>query len=108
LFYPKLRPAFPHLLAQMDLQHQDIREVEQHVAELLADPPEPPEARWRDELRRYGTELYDRIQHHIVDEEDQLLRVAGSYLTPDDQETLASAFKQINDSTGGDSAFRGK
>ena len=37
LFYPKLRPAFPDLLPQMDLQHQDIREVEQHVSEMLTD-----------------------------------------------------------------------
>jgi hemerythrin-like domain-containing protein len=95
LFYPMLRPAYPDLLAQMDLQHQEIREVEQHVAEMLAGPPETPEARWLDELRRSATELYDRIQHHIVDEEDQLLRLAGSHLTPDDQETLASAFKKI-------------
>ena len=65
------------------------------VAEMLADTPEIPEQRWLDELRRSGVELYDRIQHHIVDEEDQLFRVAGSHLTPDDQETLASAFKKI-------------
>ena len=95
LFYPMLRSAYPDLLAQMDLQHQDIREVEQHVAEMLADAPELPEVRWLEEVRRSGTELYDRIQHHIVDEEDQLLRVAGSHLTPDQQETLASAFQQI-------------
>ena len=96
LFYPKLRPAFPDLLAQMDLQHQDIREVEQHVAEMLADPPEIPEERWLDELRRSGAELYDRIQHHIVDEEDQLIWLAASHLTPADQEMLASAFKKIH------------
>jgi hemerythrin-like domain-containing protein len=95
LFYPKLRPAFPDLLAQMDLQHQDIREVEQHVAGMLADAPELPKVRWLDELRRSGAELYDRIQHHIVDEEDQLFRVADTYLTPDEQETLTSAFKKI-------------
>ena len=96
LFYPMLRPAFPDLLAQMDLQHQDIREVERQVAEMLADTPEIPEQRWLDELRRSGAELYDRIQHHIVDEEDQLLRLAESHLTPDDQEKLASAFKKIH------------
>ena len=95
LFYPRLRTAFPDLLAQMDAEHKDIREVEQHVAEMLADPPEVPEARWLDELRRAGAELYDRIQHHIVDEEDQLFRVAANHLTPDDQEALAIAFRKI-------------
>jgi hypothetical protein len=75
------------------LQH--IREVEQHVAEMLADPPDLPEARWLDELRRSGAELYDRIQHHIGDEEDQLFGMAGSHLTPDDQEMLACEFKKI-------------
>ena len=62
---------------------------------MLADTPEIPEQRWLDELRRSGVELYDRIQHHIVDEEDQLLRLAASHLTTDDQEKLASAFKKI-------------
>jgi hemerythrin-like domain-containing protein len=95
LFYPRLRPAFPDLLVQMDLQHQDIREVEQHVAGMLADAPELPDVRWLDEVRRSGTELYDRIQHHIIDEEDQLFRVAGSHLSPDEQETLARAFEKI-------------
>ena len=79
----------------MDLQHQDIREVEQHVAEMLADAPELPDVRWLDEVRRSGTELYDRIQHHIIDEEDQLFRVAGSHLSPDEQETLTRAFEKI-------------
>jgi hemerythrin-like domain-containing protein len=95
LFYPSLRTAFPDLLVQMDQQHQDIREVEKHVAEMLADPPEIPEARWLEELRRWCAELYDRNQHHIVDEEDQLFRVAGSHLSPEVQEMLASAFEKI-------------
>jgi len=56
LFYPMLRRAYPDLLAQMDLQHEDIREVEQHVAEMLADAPELPEVRWLDEIRRSGTD----------------------------------------------------
>ena len=75
----------------MDLQHQDIREVEQHVVGMLAAVPELPEVRWLDEVRRSGAELYDRIQHHIIDEEDQLFRVADTQLTLDEQETLALA-----------------
>ena len=95
LFYPKLRPAFPDLLSQMDLQHKDVREFDRLVSELLSDPPESPEARWLDELRRSCIELHDRIQHHIVDEEDQLFRVADRHLTPEDDEMLAGAFKTI-------------
>src|ERR1039458_3057815 len=38
IFYPSLRPAFPDLLAQMDRQHAEIREVEQYIGELLSDP----------------------------------------------------------------------
>jgi hypothetical protein len=95
LFYPSLRPAFPDLLAQMDLQHEDIREVEQHVAELLSNPPGLPELRWLEELRRSGIELHDRIQHHIVDEEDQLLRLADGHLTVEDQQKLTGAFEEI-------------
>ena len=95
LFYPKLRPAFPDLLSQMDLQHEDVRELDHLVAELLSDPPEVTDARWLDELRRSCIELHDRIQHHIVDEEDQLFRLADRHLTPEDDEILAVAFKKI-------------
>jgi hypothetical protein len=84
-----LRPAFPDLLSKMDLQHEDVRELDHLVSELLPDPPEFPEARWADELRRPCIELHDRIQHHIVDEEDQLFRLADRDLTPDDQAMLA-------------------
>jgi hemerythrin-like domain-containing protein len=95
LFYPKLRPAFPDLLGKMDLQHEDVRELDQLVSELLSDLPESPESRWADELRRLCIELHDRIQHHIVDEEDQLFRLADRNLTPEDQAMLAAAFKRI-------------
>ena len=95
LFYPKLRPAFPDLLGKMDLQHEDVRELDHLVSELLSDPPEFPEGRWADELRRSCIELHDRIQHHIVDEEDQLFRLADRDLTPEDQAMLSDAFKRI-------------
>ena len=57
---------------------------------------EIPDARWLDELRRSCIELCDRIQHHIVDEEDQFFRLADQHLTPEDEEMLAGAFKKIH------------
>jgi hemerythrin-like domain-containing protein len=89
IFYPSLRPAFADLLAQMDQQHEDVREVEQHIGELLSDPPPTLEFRWLNEVRLFGTPLHDLIQHHIVEEEDQLFRLAESRLTAEDQERLA-------------------
>jgi hemerythrin-like domain-containing protein len=99
LFYPKLRPAFPDLLGQMDLQHEDVRELDRLVSELLSATPELPDTRWLDELRRSCIELHDRIQHHIVDEEDQLFRLADRHLTREDQEILAGAFRKIQSRT---------
>jgi hemerythrin-like domain-containing protein len=95
LFYPKLRPAFPDLLGKMDLQHKDVRELDHLVSDLLSAPPEFPEARWTDELCRSCVELHDRIQHHIVDEEDQLFRLADRDLTPADQGMLVAGFEKI-------------
>jgi len=95
LFYPKLRPAFPDLLGKMDLQHKDVRELDHLVSDLLSAPPEFPEARWTDELCRSCVELHDRIQHHIVDEEDQLFRLADRDLTPADQAMLVAGFEKI-------------
>jgi hemerythrin-like domain-containing protein len=96
IFYPSLRPAFPDLLAQMDQQHEDVREVEQYVGDLLSDPPPTPESRWLNELRLFGTQLHDLIQHHIVEEEDQLFRLAESRLTAEDQERLAVEMTRVH------------
>lgn len=96
IFYPSLRAAFPDLMAQMDQQHGEVREVEQHVGELLSDPPPTPEARWLNDVRLFGTELYDLIQHHIVEEEDQLFRLAESRLTAEDQERLTVEMMKVH------------
>jgi hemerythrin-like domain-containing protein len=101
IFYPKLRPEASDLLASLDLQHDEVRELEHHLAELLADPPETPEARWLNELRSFGIEFHDRIQHHIVDEEDHLLRLASDRLTREDQESLAKRMEDIRDRDSG-------
>src|SRR6266568_322958 len=66
IFYPKLRPIAADLLTSLDLQHEEVRELERHVAELLTDPPPVPDSRWLNELRNFGIEFHDRIQHHIV------------------------------------------
>jgi hemerythrin-like domain-containing protein len=95
IFYPKLRPLVSDLLDRLDLQHEEIRELERHLAELLAEPPQSPDSRWLNELRSFGIEFHDRIQHHIVDEEDQLLRVAEDRLTTDEQQALAKAMEAV-------------
>jgi hemerythrin-like domain-containing protein len=79
----------------MDQQHDEVREVEQHVGEFLSDPPPTPESRWLNDLQLSGTELYDLIQHHIVEEEDQLFRLAESRLTTEDQERLAVEMMKV-------------
>ena len=89
ILYPRLRPVEPALLDQMDRQHEVVREVEAHVAEMLADPPQAPEPRWLNELRLVGIEFHDHIQHHIVDEEDHLFRVAEDHLSAQEQASLA-------------------
>ena len=93
---PSLRPAFPDLLAQMDRQHAEIREVEQYIGELQSDPLPSPESHWLDELRLFGTQLHDYIQHHIVAEEDQLFRLAESRLTTEDQDRLAVEMREFH------------
>jgi hemerythrin-like domain-containing protein len=93
VFYPKMRPVAADLLASLDLQHEEVRELERHLTESLADPPDPPDARWLNELRALGIEFHDRIQHHIVDEEDQLFRLAANHLTREDHEGLVKAMQ---------------
>lgn len=95
IFYPKLRPLLSDLLDRMDVEHEEVREVERYLAELLAEPPQTPDSRWLNELRSFGIAFHDRIQHHIVDEEDQLLRLAEDLLTAEDQESLAAAMSAL-------------
>jgi len=94
-FYPRLRPVLPDLLAQMDEQHAYIREVEDNLRELIATVGDEPSDRELTELVRFSVELFDTVQHHIVDEEDQLLRVADSQLSPEEQNQMAEAMKTV-------------
>jgi hemerythrin-like domain-containing protein len=95
IFYPKLRPMAADLLASLDAQHEEVRELEWHVTELLAEPPQTPDSRWLNELRSLGIEFHDRIQHHIVDEEEHLFRLAGERLSLEDQTVLESAMARV-------------
>ena len=97
LFYPQLRTALPELLAEMDGQHEVIREVGTHVTQMLADPPRPPDPRWLHELRLFGIEFHDHIQHHIVDEEDHLFRLAEETLTAEEQAALERAMVAVQE-----------
>ena len=95
LFYPRLRPLLPDQLAQMDEQHAYIHEVEDNLQELLVTVNDVPTEREHTELIRFSVELFDTVQHHIVDEEDQLLRAADSRLSSDEQSQLAAAMKAV-------------
>jgi hemerythrin-like domain-containing protein len=72
VFYPYLRAQFPELLSHLDEQHEHARELERNLLELLESIDCAPDMRQQTELIRFAAELYDVIQHHIVDEEDQL------------------------------------
>ncbi|MGZ4820437.1 MAG: hemerythrin domain-containing protein [Terriglobales bacterium] len=95
VFYPSLRSQLPELLSQLYEQHEYVREVERHLVELIETIQASPDERQRAELIRFSTELSDVIQHHIVDEEDQLLRLADSRLSSEEQVTLASKMTEL-------------
>jgi hemerythrin-like domain-containing protein len=95
VLYPRLRPQFPELLSQLDQQHEYAREVEQHLIELLDAVTGSPDERQHAELVRFSTELCDVIQHHIVEEEDQLLRLVDSSLSSEEQDMLAQQMKKF-------------
>ncbi len=96
VLYPYLRCKLPDLLAQMDEQHEYAREVEQNLAEVLSAVDGAPTERQRTELVRFAIELYDVIQHHIVEEEDHLLRLADSCLDMEEQSALVARMKAVD------------
>lgn len=100
VLYPYLRSRFPELLSQMDEQHEYAREVERNVVELLEAISGSPDERQRAELVRFSIELCDVIQHHIVEEEDQLLRLADSSLSGEEQAALAAKMKHLESPIG--------
>lgn len=95
IFYPELRSLAPDLLAQMDKQHEEVRQTEQYLDDLLATLPASPGPRDWDELYRIGIEFHDAVQVHIVAEEDQLLKLADRELSSQQQEHLAAAMLQL-------------
>jgi hemerythrin-like domain-containing protein len=95
VLYPYLRSQLPELLSRLDEQHEYAREVERHLVQLLEAIQGCPDERQRVELLRFSTELCDVIQHHIVDEEDQLLRLADARLSQEEQASLAAKMKQL-------------
>src|SRR5579883_1790292 len=81
VLYPEIRPKIPDMLAKMDREHEDVRETERCLAELLASMPPIPVQRDMDELHRLGIEFHDAVQVHIVDEEEELLKTADRLLS---------------------------
>jgi hypothetical protein len=63
--------------------------------ELIESIEGSPDERQLAELTRFSIELCDVIQHHIVDEEDQLLRLADVRLSREEQTSLATKMKQL-------------
>jgi hemerythrin-like domain-containing protein len=95
ILYPWLRAGIPGLLDRMDEQHQYTREMESHLGEALAGLNGHADERQLADLRRFAIELHDSIQHHIVEEEDDLFRLADERLSVSEQDGLAALMKDI-------------
>ncbi len=101
VLYPSLRSHYPDLLARMDDQHTRIRQVEDRLAELLALRPAKPGPRYLKAVRSAAMELHVRVRHHIVDEEEQLFRMAAACLRPPDQARIAADMAAISTTARG-------
>jgi hemerythrin-like domain-containing protein len=88
VLYPRLRIAHRDLLARLEEQHEDTREFERHLDEVLASLDTPPGERQLAELHHFGIEFHDAIQCHIVEEEDHLLCLADEELSFGEQQSL--------------------
>jgi len=93
VFYPAIQPYAGDLLPNMLEQHNEIREADRYLGELLSEFPMPPTTRDIGELYRLGIELHDAIQVHIVDEEEHLLKLVDERLSSEQQEQLFAAMQ---------------
>ena len=95
VYYPRVRALAPQVMDLMEEQHGVVRETERGLHELLESFSDPATQRSLDELHRIGIEFHDAVEVHIIDEEDQLLKLADQLLTPDEQRSLGAAMRQV-------------
>ena len=93
IFYPAIRPLAEDLLPKMLKQHDEIREADRYLEELLSGFPKSPPSRDMGELYRLGIELHDAVQVHIVDEEEQLLKLVDEQLSSEQERALLAAMQ---------------
>ena len=93
VFYPAIRSLVEDLLPNMLKQHDEIREADRYLGELLSGFPERPTDRDMGELYRLGIELHDGVQVHIVDEEEHLLKLVDGGLSSEQQQGLLAAMQ---------------
>lgn len=94
-YYPRVRALAPKVMDLMETEHSVVRETERGLRELLESFSDPATQRSLDELHRIGIEFHDAVEVHIIDEEDQLLKLADQLLTLDEQRSLAAAMCKV-------------
>jgi hemerythrin-like domain-containing protein len=95
VYYPRVRALAPQVMDLMEEQHGVVRETERGLHELLESFSDPATQRSLDELHRIGIEFHDAVEVHIIDEEDQLLKLADRMLTTEEQIALAAAMRKV-------------
>src|ERR1019366_5179190 len=85
VYYPRVRALAPQVMELMEEQHRVVRETERGLRELLDSFSDPATQRSLDELHRIGIAFHDAVEVHIIDEEDQLLKLADRMLTTEEQ-----------------------
>jgi quercetin dioxygenase-like cupin family protein len=93
VFYPSVQSFAEDLLPHMLKQHEEMREADRYLGDLLLEFPQPPTTRDMEELYRLGIEFHDAIQVHIVDEEEQLLKRVDEHLSSEQQRDLLAALQ---------------
>jgi hemerythrin-like domain-containing protein len=96
VFYPAVPVRVEDVLPAMLKQHDDIREAGRCIGELLSGFPKTPTDRDMGELYRLGIELHDAVEVHIVDEEQQLLKLVDEQLSSEQQRSLLAAMEGYN------------
>jgi hemerythrin-like domain-containing protein len=94
-YYPRVRALAPQVMELMEEEHRVVRETEKGLHELLESFYDPATQRSLDELHRIGIEFHDAVEVHIIDEEDQLLKLVDQTLTSEEQTALAATMREI-------------
>jgi len=74
ILFPRITERFGAKVSELEQQHSQLDETAARLAEMFRQPAEARPGSWPADLRTRARELAELLHHHVIREEDGLLR----------------------------------